>query len=152
MTWLQKYVKSSGWTLGQKHASLQVTANQWGNRVLPGLETHLGSQLWLCTHVKHSKQSSSFPQASRQGNTHPEVNFNSCTLDIHSELCHHSAWTILHSSCQELWPELVFFLILSLVFFLITGKDQHSRRIHVLFKCTWNILQDRSHARPQPYN
>ena len=22
-------------------------------------------------------------------------------------------------------------------------------RIHILFKCTWNILQDRPHARPQ---
>ena len=24
-----------------------------------------------------------------------------------------------------------------------------SSRIHILFKCTWNILQYRSHARPQ---
>ena len=24
-----------------------------------------------------------------------------------------------------------------------------SSRIHILFKCTWNILQDRSYARPQ---
>ena len=24
-----------------------------------------------------------------------------------------------------------------------------NNRIHILFKCTWNVLQDRSHARPQ---
>ena len=26
---------------------------------------------------------------------------------------------------------------------------EKSKRIHILFKCTWNIIQDRSHARPQ---
>ena len=27
--------------------------------------------------------------------------------------------------------------------------DPNKKRIHILFKCTWNVLQDRSHAGPQ---
>ena len=29
------------------------------------------------------------------------------------------------------------------------GRASESSRIHILFKCTWNILQDRSHAGPK---
>lgn len=46
-----------------KHACWrQVIANQWRNMALPGLETKSGSQLWLCTQVKHGKQTSPFLQ------------------------------------------------------------------------------------------